>query len=151
MKEIRISQIKGFQIGHAQNEAAATGCTAILCKQGACAGVDVRGGGPASRETELLRPVSTAEEIHCVMLSGGSAFGLAAGDGAMAYLEEQGVGFDVGIGRVPLVCGASLFDLEIGAYDIRPDKTMGYAACQDAERNDPAEGNVGVGTGATVG
>ena len=151
MKEIRISQIKGFQIGHAQNEAAATGCTAILCKQGACAGVSVRGGGPASRETELLRPVSTAEEIHCVMLSGGSAFGLAAGDGAMAYLEEQGVGFDVGIGRVPLVCGASLFDLEIGAYDIRPDKTMGYAACQDAERNDPAEGNVGVGTGATVG
>lgn len=151
MKEIRINEIKGFKIGHAQNEAGATGCTAIICEQGAWAGVDVRGGSPASRETELLRPVNTVEQIHCVMLSGGSAFGLEAGDGAMQYLEEKGIGFDVGIGRVPIVCGASLFDLELVDFNCRPDKAMGYAACKNAELNDPGEGNVGAGTGATVG
>lgn len=151
MKQIQINEINGFFIGNAQDEKGATGCTAILCKKGAVAGVDVRGGSPASRETELLRPVNTVEQIHCVMLSGGSAFGLAAGDGAMTYLEEQGVGFDVGIGRVPIVCGASLFDLQIGDFHTRPDKAMGYAACQNAEKNQPQEGNVGAGTGATVG
>ena len=151
MKQININEIQGFFIGHAQNEQAATGCTAILCPEGATAGVDVRGGSPASRETELLRPVNTVEQIHAVMLSGGSAFGLAAGDGAMAYLEEKGIGFDVGIGRVPIVCGASLFDLQIGDFSTRPDKAMGYAACQQAAQNCPKEGNVGAGTGATVG
>ncbi|MGI6029228.1 MAG: P1 family peptidase [Candidatus Heteroscillospira sp.] len=151
MKEIKINEIKGFKIGHAQNTEGATGCTAIICEQGAWAGVDVRGGSPASRETELLRPVNTVEQIHCVMLSGGSAFGLEAGDGAMQYLEEHGVGFDVGIGRVPIVCGASLFDLELVDFNCRPDKAMGYAACKNAELNDPGEGNVGAGTGATVG
>ena len=150
-KEIRISDIKGFRVGHAQDAEGGTGCTAIICEAGAVAGVDVRGGGPASRETELLKPVSAAREIHCVMLSGGSAYGLAAADGAMAYLEEKGVGYDVGIGVVPLVCGASLFDLVAGDPKCRPDKAMGYAACVDAEKNDPKEGNVGAGTGATVG
>ena len=151
MKEIKINEIRGFKIGHAQDLKGATGCTAIICEQGAWAGVDVRGGSPASRETELLRPVNTVEQIHCVMLSGGSAFGLEAGDGAMQYLEEKGVGFDVGIGLVPIVCGASLFDLELEDFNCRPDKAMGYAACKNAELNDPGEGNVGAGTGATVG
>lgn len=152
LKEIHISEIEAFRIGHAQDEAHATGCTAIICEKGAWAGVDVRGGSPASRETELLKPVNTVQQIHCVMLSGGSAFGLEAGDGAMQFLEEKGVGFDVGIGRVPIVCGASLFDLELVSFDRRPDKAMGYAACQDAFfSKEPGEGNVGAGTGATVG
>ena len=102
MKEIPVSEIKAFKIGHAQDTEHATGCTAILCEQGAWAGVDVRGGSPASRETELLRPVNTVQQINCVMLSGGSAFGLEAGDGAMQFLEEQGFGFDTGVGKVPI-------------------------------------------------
>ena len=115
-------------------------------------GVDVRGGSPASRETELLRPENTVQQIHCVMLSGGSAYGLEAGDGAMAFLEERGIGFDVGIGKVPIVCGASLFDLELVSAKHRPDKKMGYEACENAWSGmEPLEGNVGAGTGATVG
>lgn len=151
MKQIDISEIKGFKIGHAQNTEGATGCTAILCENGAWAGVDVRGGGPATRETDLLRPVNSVEQINCVMLSGGSAFGLEAGSGAMQYLEEKGAGFDVGIGRVPIVCGCSLFDLELEDFHARPDKAMGYEACRNAEANTPGQGNVGAGTGATVG
>ena len=114
MKEIKITDIKGVRIGHAQDLEGGTGCTAIICEEGAVAGADVRGGGPASRETELLRPEKTVQKIHCVMLSGGSAYGLEAGDGAMKYLEEKGIGLDVGVGIVPLVCGASLFDLVVG-------------------------------------
>ena len=155
MKEIKISEIKGIKIGHAQDLEGATGCTAIICEKGAWAGVDVRGGGPASRETELLKPVNMVEQIHCVMLSGGSAYGLAAGDGAMTYLEEQGVGFDVGVGVVPIVCGASLFDLVVGSPKSRPDHAMGYEACKNAEKMEAykaiAQGNVGAGTGASVG
>ncbi|HIZ79088.1 MAG TPA: P1 family peptidase [Candidatus Lachnoclostridium stercorigallinarum] len=152
MKPIRLSQIEGFRTGHAQDPEHATGCTAIICENGAWAGVDVRGGSPASRETELLRPENTVQQIHCVMLSGGSAYGLEAGDGAMEFLEEKGIGFDVGIGRVPIVCGASLFDLELVSSRVRPDKKMGYEACQNAwNRKEPAEGNAGAGTGATVG
>ena len=152
MQEIPVSQIRAFKIGHAQDAEHATGCTAILCEQGAWAGVDVRGGSPASRETELLRPVNTVQQIHCVMLSGGSAFGLEAGDGAMQFLWEKGIGFDSGFGNVPIVCGASLFDLELVSNQVRPDKAMGYAACEAALRGgEPAEGNVGAGTGATVG
>lgn len=152
MKEIPVSEIRAFKIGHAQDTEHATGCTAILCEQGAWAGVDVRGGSPASRETELLRPVNTVQQIHCVMLSGGSAFGLEAGDGAMQFLAERDVGFDTGFGKVPIVCGASLFDLELVSNKVRPDKAMGYAACVDAlSGKEPAQGNVGAGTGATVG
>lgn len=151
-RRIPISAISAFRIGHAQDAAHATGCTAILCEQGAWAGVDVRGGSPASRETELLRPVNTVQQIHCVMLSGGSAFGLEAGDGAMQFLEERGAGFDTGFGRVPIVCGASLFDLALVSGAVRPDKAMGRAACQDAlSGREPGEGNAGAGTGATVG
>ena len=151
MREIKISEIKGIKVGHAQNLEGATGCTAIICESGAVAGVDVRGGGPASRETELLKPLNMVQRIHCVMLSGGSAYGLAAGDGAMQYLEEQGVGFDVGVGVVPIVCGASLFDLVVGNPKCRPDKAMGYEVCKEAGTGELAEGNVGAGTGASVG
>ena len=152
MKEIKISDIKGIKIGHAQDIEGGTGCTAVICEKGAFAGVDVRGGGPASRETELLKPINMVQQIHCVMLSGGSAFGLAAGDGAMTYLEEKGAGFDVGVGVVPIVCGASLFDLVVGDPKCRPDKAMGYEACKNSDSDaEPAEGNVGAGSGATVG
>lgn len=152
MEEIKISEISGIKIGNAQNLQGATGCTAILCEKGAWAGVDVRGGGPASRETELLKPVNMIEQIHCVMLSGGSAYGLDAGSGAMQYLEEKGIGFNVGVGIVPIVCGASLFDLVVGDPKCRPDKAMGYAACVAAEKGtEPEQGNFGAGTGASVG
>lgn len=151
MKEIKITDIKGIKVGHAQDEAAATGCTVVICEKGAWAGVDVRGGGPASRETELLKPVNLVEQIHAVMLSGGSAYGLDAGSGAMAFLEEKGIGFDVQVAVVPIVCGASLFDLVVGDPKVRPDKAMGYEACFNASEGEVAEGNVGAGTGATVG
>lgn len=151
MKEISIGKIKGIKVGHANSTKGDTGCTAIICEKGAFAGVDVRGGGPASRETELLKPVNMVQQIHCVMLSGGSAYGLAAGDGAMAYLEEKGIGFDVGVGVVPIVCGASLFDLVVGDPKVRPDREMGYQACKASEANNPEEGNIGAGAGATVG
>ena len=151
MKEVSITDIKGIKVGHAQDVEGGTGCTVILCEEGANAGVDVRGGGPASRETELLKPVNLVEQIHAVMLSGGSAYGLDAASGAMQYLEENGKGFDVGIGVVPIVCGASLFDLVVGDPKCRPDKAMGYQACLNASSQKPAEGNVGAGTGATVG
>ncbi|MDF2653676.1 MAG: peptidase family [Bacillota bacterium] len=151
MKEIKITDIEGVKVGHAQDFEGATGCTVILCEKGAWAGVDVRGGGPASRETELLKPINMVEQIHAVMLSGGSAYGLDAGSGAMAYLEENNAGFDVGVGVVPIVCGASLFDLVVGDPKCRPDKAMGYEACKNAGSGPVAEGNVGAGTGASVG
>jgi len=151
MKEIKISEIIGIKVGNAQNLEGATGCTVIICEKGAWGGVDVRGGGPASRETELLKPVNLVEQIHAVMLSGGSAYGLDAGSGAMEYLEEKGVGFDVGVGVVPIVCGASLFDLVVGDPKCRPDKSMGYEACKNAGVIEPEEGNFGAGTGASVG
>ena len=154
MKEINISDIKEFKIGHATNEEGATGCTAIICEKGAISGCEVRGGGPASRETPLLDPTKNAQQIHCVMLSGGSAFGLAAGDGAMSYLEEHGIGYRLADFIIPLVVGASIFDLAIGKPGIRPDKAMGYEACADAfsdSNSAELQGNIGAGTGATVG
>ena len=104
MKEIKIQELENIKIGSVENKDAATGCTVILCEQGMAAGLDVRGGGPASRETELLKPTAAAESIHAVLLSGGSAFGLDAAGGVMEYLEERNIGFDVGITKVPLVC-----------------------------------------------
>ncbi|MGM9567392.1 MAG: P1 family peptidase [Clostridia bacterium] len=151
MKEIDIRSIEGFYIGNAQDEKGGTGCTAIYCPEGAVAGVDVRGGGPATRETDLLNPVNMIERVHCVMLCGGSAYGLAAAEGAMQYLEEHGVGFDVGVGKVPIVPSACLFDLVAGDSSCRPDKEMGYLALVQAKKNEPEEGIFGAGTGATVG
>lgn len=151
MKEISISDIKGIQIGQAQNYEGGSGCTVILCKEGAVAGVDVRGGGPATRETDLLNPINMVQKIHAVMLSGGSAFGLDAAGGAMRYLEEHKCGFDMQVAYIPIVCGASLFDLSIGDPKCRPDQTMGYEACVSSEQNQFMEGNHGAGTGASVG
>ena len=151
MKEIKITDIVGFKLGNAQCVEGGTGCTVIICEQGAMAGVDVRGGGPASRETELLKPVNMVEQVHAIMLSGGSAYGLDAGSGAMQFLEEKNIGFNVGVGVVPIVCGASLFDLVVGDPKCRPDKAMGYEACKNAGAGEFLLGNYGAGTGASVG
>ena len=146
-----LTAVPGIYVGHWTDLDAATGCTAILCPEGAVAGVDVRGGAPGTRETDLLAPTCVVEQVHGIMLAGGSAFGLAAADGAMRWLEEQGIGFDVGITRVPIVPAAILFDLIIGRSDVRPDAAAGYAACAAASNGSVAEGSVGAGTGATVG
>ncbi len=153
MKEISILDFENVRIGSAQNLDAGTGCTVIVCEQGAPAGLDVRGGGPASRETELLKPLAHADKIHAVLLSGGSAFGLDAAGGVMAYLEEHGIGLPVGDVRVPLVCQSCIFDLGVGDGKVRPDKAMGYEACANAfaGSGNYRDGNVGAGTGATVG
>lgn len=152
MKEIKITDIEGIKIGNAQNYEAATGCTVIICEEGAVAGVDVRGGAPGTRETNLLNPINLVDRIHAVVLSGGSAFGLDASSGVMKYLEEKNIGFDVGVTKVPIVCSAVLFDLVIGKSDVRPDSKMGYSACINSNyTNEIQNGNYGAGTGATVG
>ncbi|MGM0610180.1 MAG: P1 family peptidase [Thermodesulfobacteriota bacterium] len=152
MKRIGFSEIRGIKVGHAQNLEAGTGCSVILCEAGASAGVDVRGGAPGTRETDLLKPGNMVEEIYALVLAGGSAFGLDAAGGVMQFLEERGVGFDVRVARVPIVCAAVLFDLVVGDPLIRPDKEMGYAACVNAdEKGRQFEGCIGAGTGASVG
>ncbi|WP_099158293.1 P1 family peptidase [Virgibacillus ndiopensis] len=152
MKKINITEIKGFSFGHAHDVKAFTGCTVILCKDGAVAGVDVRGGSPGTRETDVLNPINMVEEVHGIFLSGGSAYGLDVGGGVIKFLEEYGIGFDVQVTKVPIVSGAILFDLYPGDPFIRPDKAMGYTACQNAFNNNSfKEGSVGAGTGATVG
>lgn len=151
-EHIDILDLGSIFIGHEQDEQAATGCTVILVPAGATAGVDVRGGAPATRETDLLNPMNMVDRIHAVLLSGGSAYGLDAAGGVMRFLEEQGVGFPAGPHVVPIVCAASLFDLHLGDGSVRPDGAMGYRACQQAwEGRRPREGNQGAGTGATVG
>lgn len=150
MKEIKLNEIKGIEVGQAQDEQGGSGCTVILCREGCSAGVDVRGGGPATRETDLLDPINMVQKIHAVCLSGGSAFGLDAAGGVMRFLEEAGCGHDMGFVKVPIVCGASLFDLGVGDLHCRPDGAMGYAACQNIS-DEIKEGNVGAGTGASVG
>lgn len=146
-----ITDVPGIRVGHAQDEDALTGCTVILCEAGAMGGVDQRGGAPGTRETDAMHPMHLVNEVHGVVLAGGSAFGLDAATGAVRYLEERGVGFDVRVARVPIVPAAILFDLGFGRADVRPDAAMGYQACLNASENPPAEGNVGAGTGATVG
>jgi L-aminopeptidase/D-esterase-like protein len=151
LRQIGFMDLEGIKVGHAQDLDAATGCTVILCEGGAVAGVDVRGGAPGTRETDLLNPVNLVDKIHAVLLAGGSAFGLDAACGVMQYLEERKIGFDVEVTKIPIVCGAVLFDLTIGDHHIRPDKSMGYQACLNATRDECREGNVGAGAGATVG
>ncbi|MBQ9268996.1 MAG: P1 family peptidase [Oscillospiraceae bacterium] len=151
MKEIGIMEVGGFRVGHAQNREAATGCTVLLCDRMSPAGLDVRGGGPASRESQILNPLMAAEGINAVLLSGGSAFGLDAAGGVQRYLEERDIGFDVGFAKVPLVSESCLFDLGVGSKDVRPDAAMAYSACENASYDPPAEGNEGAGTGCTVG
>lgn len=151
IKEIKITDIENIKIGNGENKEAGTGCTVIICERGAITGLDIRGGGPASRESELTKPFASAEVIHSVLLSGGSAFGLDAAGGVMKYLEEKNIGFDVGVTKVPLVLASCIFDLRVGDYKIRPDAKMSYQACINAEKNNPKMGNHGAGIGATVG
>ena len=146
-----ITDVRGIQVGHAQDEEALTGCTVILCRQGAVAGVDVRGGAPGTRETDLLNPVHMVERVHAVVLAGGSAYGLEAATGVMRFLEENKVGLDTGAARVPIVPAAILYDLSLGRADVRPDAAMGYRAAAVAASTPPAEGNVGAGMGASLG
>ena len=146
-----ITDVRGILVGHAQDERALTGCTVVLCRRGAVAGVDVRGGAPGTRETDLLNPVNLVEKVHAVVLAGGSAFGLEAATGVLRYLEEQNIGLETGSGKVPIVPAAILYDLGIGRPNIRPDAAMGYRAAASASSAAPAEGNVGAGTGASVG
>lgn len=152
MKEISIKDFRNIQIGQAENVQAGTGCTVFLLgREGASVGLDVRGGGPASRESELLKPLATAQVIHAILLAGGSAFGLDAAGGVMRYLEERGIGVDVGVTGVPLVCQSDLFDLTVADAHTRPDAAMAYEACVNAETGNYRDGNHGAGTGATVG
>lgn len=146
-----ITDVKGIELGHGTNEEAGTGCTVILCRRGAVGGVDVRGGAPGTRETDLLRPGHLVDRIHAIVLSGGSAFGLDTSCGVMKYLEEQDIGFDAGVAKIPIVCSAVLFDLAYKNASIRPDSNMGYQACQNASHVLVDQGSVGAGTGATIG
>ncbi len=146
-----ITDIPGIRVGHAQDWEGLTGCTVILADRPAVGGVDQRGGAPGTRETDLLRPMHLVQEVHAILLSGGSAFGLNAATGVMQYLEERHIGFDVGVGKVPIVPGAVIFDLGIGNPAARPDAAMGYAACLNATSTHPGEGCLGAGTGATAG
>ncbi len=151
-REIPISALAPLRIGQVENAAAGTGVTVLLCPDGMRAGLDVRGGGPASRESQLLSPLMAAQQIHAVVLGGGSAFGLNAAGGVMQYLEEKGIGYDVGVTKVPLVAQADLFDLTVGDTFVRPDAAMGYEAARLAlEAPNYRDGNFGAGCGATVG
>lgn len=146
-----ITDVEGLKVGHSQSMQGVTGCTVIMCTDGATGGVDVRGGAPGTRETDLFRAENMIDRVHAVVLSGGSAFGLDASSGVMKYLEEQGVGFDVGVTTVPIVASAVIFDLAIGDSSIRPDFNMGYKAAKTASTVENRQGNIGCGMGASVG
>ncbi|MDR7523548.1 MAG: P1 family peptidase [Armatimonadota bacterium] len=146
-----LTDIQGLRVGHATDAVGLTGCTVVLCDGGATASGEVRGAAPGTRETDLLHPSGLVQQVHAVLLTGGSAFGLAAADGVMRYLEERGIGFDAGVARVPIVPAAVVFDLAIRHPRARPDAAMGYAACAAATAGPVEEGSVGAGTGATVG
>ncbi|WP_051656455.1 P1 family peptidase [Butyrivibrio sp. AE3004] len=150
--EISITDIDSIRIGQVEDKEAATGCTVFICENGMCAGLDVRGGGPASRDSQLLNPLMAAQQIHAVVLSGGSAYGLCTANGVMKYLEEKGYGYDTGAALVPLVAQADLYDLSVGNPNVRPDEKMGYEAAKKAfEAPNYKDGNYGAGCGASVG
>jgi L-aminopeptidase/D-esterase-like protein len=146
-----ITDIPGIRVGHDTNLEAGTGCTVILCDTPAVGGVDVRGSAPATRETDLLRPMNLVEEVNAVVLTGGSAYGLDAASGVMRYLEEHDIGYHTGVARVPIVPAAAIFDLAFGSPTVRPDAAAGYRACDKATTEPVMQGNVGAGAGATVG
>jgi L-aminopeptidase/D-esterase-like protein len=146
-----ITDIPGIEVGQAQDDEALTGCTVILCRKGAVGGVDVRGSAPGTRETDLLNPINLVDKVHAVVLAGGSAFGLDAASGVMKYLAEHKIGYGLGATRVPIVPAAILFDLGLSKSGCHPDPEMGYAAVSAAQAGPVAEGNVGAGTGATLG
>ena len=145
-----IVDVPGVSAGHWTDVEAATGCTVILTTDGAVGGVAVRGGSPGTRETDLLNPIRRVDQVHAVLLSGGSAFGLAAAAGVQRWLEERGIGFEAPHGPVPIVPAAILYDLGVGRSDVRPDGASGYAACDTSDATDMPVGSVGAGTGATV-
>jgi L-aminopeptidase/D-esterase-like protein len=145
-----ITDVPGIRVGHVTDRTALTGCTVILCPPGTVGSVEVRGGAPGTHETDGLRPGTVGREVHAVLLTGGSAFGLAAASGVQRWLEERGIGFAAGPARVPIVPAAVLFDLGIGDPTVRPGPDDGYAACEAASDGPVAEGSVGAGTGATV-
>jgi len=151
MSSSSITQVAGIEVGHYTDARRPTGCTVVLARGSAVAGVDVRGAAPGTRETDLLAPSNVVERVHGVLLSGGSAWGLDAAGGVMRWLDERGIGMQVGPVRLPIVPGAVLFDLPLGDATIRPDAAAGYAACEAASRRAPADGNVGAGAGAAVG
>ncbi len=146
-----ITDVLGLRVGHFTDSRRPTGCSVVLCPQGAACGVDVRGAAPGTRETDLLRPDNLVEQVHALLLTGGSAFGLDAASGVVRWLEERGHGLVVGPATVPIVPAAVLFDLWIGDHRIRPDAAAGYAACEAASHEAPAQGSVGAGTGASAG
>lgn len=146
-----ILDVKGLKVGQIEDTDALTGCTVVICEEGATCGVDVRGSAPGTRETDLLDPINSVQKVHAVVLSGGSAFGLESTCGVSKYLEEKNIGFEVGVCKVPIVTGAVLFDLGVGDYKVRPDKEMGYKACLNASETELKQGNYGAGCGATVG
>jgi L-aminopeptidase/D-esterase-like protein len=146
-----ITDVPGIEVGHADDPAGGTGCTVVLCRGGAVPGVDSRGGAPATRETDCLRPENVVPIAHAVFLTGGSAYGLDCAGGIMRCLEEQGVGFQTGAAVVPIVAGAALNDLAFGDPRARPDAAMGYAACRSASAPETRQGNVGAGMGACIG
>ena len=146
-----ITDVPGIEVGHFTDARRPTGCTVILTRAGAVAGVDVRGAAPGTRETDLLHPSNLVDQVHAVLLAGGSAWGLDAASGVMRWLEENGIGLKVPYGLVPIVPAAVLFDLPVGDATIRPDAATGYAACVAASREAPSQGNVGAGAGALVG
>lgn len=146
-----ILDVKGIKVGQVEDKEGLTGCTVIICEEGGVCGVDVRGSAPGTRETDLLDPINMVQKVHAIVLSGGSAFGLESTCGVSRYLEEKGIGFDVGVAKVPIVTGAVLFDLGVGDHKCRPDIEMGYKACQIANNIELKQGNYGAGCGATVG
>ncbi|MCQ4925242.1 P1 family peptidase [Tissierella carlieri] len=146
-----ITDVQGIKVGHVQSEEGMTGCTVVICEQGATGGVDVRGSAPGTRETDLFKAEKMVDKVHAIVLSGGSAFGLEAASGVMKYLEEQSIGFDVRVTKVPIVASAVIFDLNIGNYKIRPDFNMGYKAAEIANSYENRQGNIGCGMGATIG
>jgi L-aminopeptidase/D-esterase-like protein len=146
-----ITDIPGIEVGQSQDEDALTGCTVILCRRGAVGGVDVRGSAPGTRETDLLDPINLVDKVHAVVLAGGSAFGLDAASGVMKYLAEQKIGYGLWANRVPIVPAAILFDLNLTKSTHHPDAEMGYSAAASANTGPVGEGNIGAGTGASVG
>lgn len=160
-----LTAVAGLAVGHFTDPRRPTGCTVVIAREGAVAGVDVRGAAPGTRETDLLSPINAVDRVHAIVLAGGSAFGLDAASGVMRWLDERGIGFPIGTPpagsavagqasrpiTVPIVPAAILFDLWVGDPSIRPDAASGYAACDAASTRPVAEGNVGAGTGASVG
>jgi L-aminopeptidase/D-esterase-like protein len=146
-----ITDVEGIRVGHASNREAMTGCTVILCEEGAVGGVEIRGSATGTRQIDSLYPVHVVQQVHAILLTGGSSFGLDAAGGVVRYLEERGKGFDVGVTHVPVVPTAVIFDLPLGDYRVRPNADMAYQACLHASSGTVEEGSVGVGTGATVG